>query len=379
MLKLRVDLKFFLVFIIALFLKIIHGGYVINLLCYLQIIVLAISVINIIVNYITIELDVKKLKYITTVNNNFKLAVDIKNNGPLAGNFVIVENSTINKLIEKYNGEVVTIGGRSNKKLKYDIIFKQRGIYDLGTYNVEFSDLFSIISIKKTFKKDCMLKVYPKTININKYIGNGNNVIYDSESSMGYRESSHSVKDIRKYIPGDSLKKINWKLTAKTNQFMVKNYENTDGNEINIFLDMSKSNYQKDKYGEMEETLIDIAASLVQYANKNNVDVNLWCNNKEGAHHRFNHENAEDPFEFFIEKKSDGNISFENFVRNQIGSISVSNMVTIIAIRRDEEMNRIEKYIQDLKCIPNIICLKENICKNSTLIYELDEMVEGGR
>lgn len=379
MLKLRINLKFFLIFIIVLFLKIIHGGYIINLLYYLQFTMIIISIIIIVVNYLTIDLNVKTLNFTTTANKDFYFSIEIKNNGPIACNFVTIQNGTVSNLIEKYNGEVLSISGFSSKKVKYYINLKQRGIYDLGTFGVELSDLFSIISIKRNINKDCLLKVYPQSVNINRYIGNGNDVMYENDTNIGYREGNNSIKDIRRYIPGDSLKKINWKLTAKSNEFMVKNYENIDGNEINIFLDMNKLNYKEDKDGQLEETLIDIVASLIQHANKNNVDVNLWCNNKEATYHRFNYENIEDSFEFFIERKSDGNISFENFVKNQIDSIPIGNMVTVIAINRNEEIDRIEKYIVDLKCIPNTICVEGNIGKDSICIDEFGELAEGGR
>lgn len=377
--KLRINLSFFLIFLIVLFLKIIHGGYIINLLYYLQLTVIVFSTINVIVNYLTLDLNVKTLNFMTTANSKFYFSIDVKNKGILSCNFVTIQNDMVGSLIEKYNGEAVSVAGGSSKKLKYYISLKQRGIFDLGTFVLEISDLFSIMSIKKVIKKDCLLKVYPQGVNINKYIGNGNDVLYENESNIGYREGNQSVKDIRRYIPGDSLKKINWKLTAKANKFMVKNYENTDGNEINIFLDMNKSNYQRDKYGELEEALIDAAASLIQYANKNNVDVNLWCNNKESVYHRFNHENIEDAFEFFIERKSDGTISFENFVKNQIECIPVCNMVTIMAISRNEEISRIEKYILDTKCIPNTICLDGIVIKDPILNDDSGELAEGGR
>lgn len=379
MFKLRINLKFFFIFIIVLFLKIIHGGYIVNLLYYLQLTVIFISTISIIVNYLTLELNVKTLNFITTTNNNFYFSIEIKNNGPIACNFVTVQNSTVSNLIEKYNGEVLSISGFSSKKVKYYINLKQRGIYDLGTFGVELSDLFSIISIKRNIKKDYLLKVYPQSVNISRYSGNGNDVIYEKDTNIGYREGNSSIKDIRRYIPGDSLKKINWKLTAKANEFMVKNYENIDGNEMNIFLDMNKLNYKKDKDGQLEETLIDIVASLIQHANKDNVDVKLWCNNKEATYHRFNYENIEDSFEFFIERKSDGTICFDNFVKDQIDSIPIGSIITIIAISRNEEIDRIEKYILDLKCIPNIICVEGNIDKDSICVDEFGELAEGGR
>lgn len=379
MLKLRVNLKFFLIFIIVTLFKIIQGGYILNMLYYLQLTVIIISTINIVVNYLAIDLNIKTLNFITRANNKFYFSIEIKNNGPIACNFITIQNGTISNLIEKYNGEVLSVPRFTSRNVKYYIDFKQRGIYELGAFGVEINDLFSIMSIKRNIKKDCLLKVYPNMINISKYIGNGNDVLYENDRNNGYREGNHSIKDIRRYIPGDSLKKISWKLTAKSNEFMVKNYENTDGNEINILLDMNKLNYSKDKDGRLEEILIEIAASLIQYANKNNVDVNLWCNNKEATYHRFNYENIEDSFEFFIERKSDGNLCFEDFIKNKVGCIPVGNMVTIIAISRNEEIDRIEKYILDLKCIPNIICVEGNRGKECIGIDEFGELAEGGR
>ena len=61
--------------------------------------------------------------------------------------------------------------------------------------------------------------------------------------------------DIRSYIPGDRLQRIHWKLTARQDELMVKEYGETVDKQIHILLEL----YQKE---EQTEELEDIIAGF---------------------------------------------------------------------------------------------------------------------
>lgn len=71
--------------------------------------------------------------------------------------------------------------------------------------------------------------------------------------------------DIRRYAPGDDVKKIDWKVTAKQRRAYVKEFVEERELSVFILVDVSASNRFKDKL----ELITELVGSLAFSANKN--------------------------------------------------------------------------------------------------------------
>ena len=63
--------------------------------------------------------------------------------------------------------------------------------------------------------------------------------ISEAEESLSSGNDFAEVTDVREYIPGDRLKDIHWKLTAKTDSLMVKQRSNVSQSQIILVLDIT--------------------------------------------------------------------------------------------------------------------------------------------
>ncbi|MGL6101161.1 MAG: DUF58 domain-containing protein [Fusobacteriaceae bacterium] len=80
-----------------------------------------------------------------------------------------------------------------------------------------------------------------------------------------FKGNGLEFSDIRRYAPGDDVKKIDWKVTAKQGRAYIKEF--VEERELPIFLliDVSGSNY----FGKNHEKLAEIVGTLAFTANKN--------------------------------------------------------------------------------------------------------------
>lgn len=126
------------------------------------------------------------------------------------------ENEQVIYLASKYCGRIT-------------IQIKVAGIYD-----------FLCLFMKK--KKDVAERevlVFPSVqenikVDVNHYT-NGND---DSEESHTKGSDFSEVSEIREYIPGDNLKDIHWKLSAKKEELMVKEHVSLSSNQIVVFVEL---------------------------------------------------------------------------------------------------------------------------------------------
>jgi len=154
---------------------------------------------------------------------------------------------------------------------------KNKGIYHIGFTEVEFGDAMGIFRWRKVFETDVTLYVYPKLHDLKR-------LVIPYRQNFGTVPVNHrayedfaSVRDIRKYVTGDSFKKIHWKVTAHKGEFFVKNLELNASADINIFWDLYHGNYTGIHADEMEELGAECAISIIRYALNNNILVSLYA------------------------------------------------------------------------------------------------------
>ncbi|MDP4181678.1 MAG: DUF58 domain-containing protein [Bacillota bacterium] len=102
------------------------------------------------------------------------------------------------------------------------------------------------------------------------------NYISETNSILNNKfEDMTTISDIRNYAYGDSLKKIHWKLTAKSNNLMVKNFQSTTETSALIFLDLHKNPYSDDINTIVEDKVLEAAVSVIYYCTSNWIPINL--------------------------------------------------------------------------------------------------------
>ena len=110
-------------------------------------------------------------------------------------------------------------------------------------------------------KKELLKKI--KNIEIKATILSDN--IFAGQYQSCLKGNGMEFSDIRRYAPGDDVKKIDWKVTAKQRKAYVKEF--VEERELSVFLlvDISASNRFKEKL----ELITELVGSLAFSANKN--------------------------------------------------------------------------------------------------------------
>lgn len=253
--------KLFVIFtIIIAFLFFIEGEVIFNLAFYCVILCWIISLISLIISYfgISIEIEFSQRKYNTVDNYDFNLK--LKNKLYSFIPFAVVNYISGNKLVTK----MLYMNLHKEEKIKSEIMFQYRGIYDFNDFKLEIKDIMFIFTKYKYLKNKPKIRVYPKVWSIKQDEINKLNYIFKTVIGKNLIENDYlNVKDIRKYKYNDSYKRIHWKATSKTGQLYVKNYENFDNGKIKVFIDMNEYIMKLGKG--VEEKYIEYSVSMLSY------------------------------------------------------------------------------------------------------------------
>lgn len=268
--------KIYLVFMIVIStLFFIEGEVIINLAFYCGILCTAVSIISLILLYfgINIELELDKKSYYTTAYN-YDFDLKLINKLYFFIPFVGLNYAIGDKLISK----MFHMNIHETKRITSEVMFEYRGIYNFNNFKLEIRDIMFILTKYKYLKNKPTIMVYPRVWGIREEEINRLNYIFEKSVSKNFIEDDYlNIKDIRKYNYNDSYKRIHWKVTSKTGQLYVKNYENFDDGKIKFFVDMNECIINCGK--KPEEKYIEYVVSILNYIMDKHAKVEVYFNN----------------------------------------------------------------------------------------------------
>jgi uncharacterized protein (DUF58 family) len=179
-----------------------------------------------------------------------------------------------------------TVAGRSEETFEIAYHAEVWGQYQIGAESIRLGDFLGMFSLpwQMSGQGDFEVCVFPNVLDIppdNEIIGNALEVLYDDESEEttettmpfgGFPGYNH-----RDYEPGDPIKRINWKLSAKRDKLLLRLDDEVETSEIDICL-TGYDSYRK-RQEEAVETVLGLALLFVKLDIKVNVHYFMGAEN----------------------------------------------------------------------------------------------------
>ncbi|HEX9069674.1 MAG TPA: DUF58 domain-containing protein [Ktedonobacterales bacterium] len=162
-------------------------------------------------------------------------------------------------------GYVTSIGPRERVTWRVKTICQRRGRYSLGPVTAISGDPLGLFKQVTVLAQTLNLLVLPKVLpltNLALYPGGQPGRGRGSRRSP---ETTTNVVTVRSYVPGDPLARIHWPSTARTSQFMVKEFDLDPTVDVMMVLDLDSAVQAGKGLESTEETGVTIAASIMSY------------------------------------------------------------------------------------------------------------------
>lgn len=161
----------------------------------------------------------------------------------------------------------------------YNLIFRKRGIYPLGSCKLTSGDLFGIYEKTQAVAGIDRLTVFPAMLPLEELRLSPEYPIGDERSRRRISEDLNQVMGVRDYHPEDNFRKIHWPATAQTGQLQVKVYQPTSAQVLIVCLNVATHlRYWEGIYPDLLEYLLSLAASLVDRGIQNGYRVGIISN-----------------------------------------------------------------------------------------------------
>lgn len=208
--------------------------------------------------------------------DEMKINFDCHNSGPLPIAESILSFSIENEYYNiPFEPVIASIKGYERVVVKKMLNHGRRGLYNKGIVTMKYLDPLHLFPKTLTYDQEIELLIYPRIQKINYfYLPNaeyyGSHVVKNSNF-----EDYSSIRKIRKYQYGDTLKKVHWKITSKFNELYVKDYDLTANPKINLLINGSYLDYSKKESQIKSDLAVEVAVSIIDYTLKNDIETNI--------------------------------------------------------------------------------------------------------
>ena len=172
---------------------------------------------------------------------------------------------------------VIHLGPGGRRLLSYKAKTMKRGYYRLGPMQITSGDLFGFQENHSKLPPD-YLTVYPRIIPISR-LNLPSRLPFGSLSSrQRLFEDPARPHGVREYRTGDSLRLVNWKVSAHTDSLLVRTHQPAISLETSILLNLNADEYSSRFRKDGPEWAIVLAASLASHLVTQRQSVGLVSN-----------------------------------------------------------------------------------------------------
>jgi uncharacterized protein (DUF58 family) len=162
---------------------------------------------------------------------------------------------------------------------RYSIHCLARGVFTLGPLTLRSGDPFGLLTRESQREQLDTLLVYPPLLPIERFGLPARRPFGERAAPHRLLEDPTRVIGVREWVPGDDLRRVHWKATARAMTLQSKVYEPTTTWTLAVFLNInSYANPVLGTNPPLVELAIAAAASIAQWATEQGYAVGLFAN-----------------------------------------------------------------------------------------------------
>jgi uncharacterized protein (DUF58 family) len=214
------------------------------------------------------------------------ILVYVADNDTPVPRFFLTINESLPDWIEPLDPEppMFNVEGRSGQnsenraatRVAHRVRFRRRGAYSLTGFEVTAIDPLGVFAFTRHVPSEGEIIVYPQPEPLRSFTLSGaDRYGWQEFTASALRGASVDPDGVREYAPGDPLRRIHWRQTARTGRLAVIEFEEPQTVNLVITLDLQKGTEVGDGLVTTLEKGVSLAASLAHEAVQGGASVRL--------------------------------------------------------------------------------------------------------
>lgn len=207
-------------------------------LSYLMLALLALSLLWAWLNLRGLDVERETVTFRANVGEYARERIAVRNRWPLPKLWVELRDES--DLPQHGAGFVASLGARERGRWTARTLCTMRGRFRLGPTTLSSGDPFGIVRLSRRVPSSGEIIVYPRTVDLPSFRLPNAELPGGQATRARAFNVTPNVATVREYAPGDSMNRIHWRSTARTNRLMVKEFELDPSADVYVVLDMQE-------------------------------------------------------------------------------------------------------------------------------------------
>ncbi|WP_139306616.1 DUF58 domain-containing protein [Nocardioides exalbidus] len=148
-----------------------------------------------------------------------------------------------------------------------------RGVHRVGPVTYEKTDPVGLVARRFETGGSVELLVSPRVTDLSVFAGGLTNDL-DGATSQQLSMSDLAFHALREYVPGDDLRHVHWRSSAKAGELLVRQYHETRRGHVTVLVDCARGAYPRLRDFELA---VSVATSIALRAVRDDFDTYLRC------------------------------------------------------------------------------------------------------
>lgn len=145
------------------------------------------------------------------------------------------------------------------------LVCRYRGRYQVGISRIRVTDFLGLFSITYRCPQTVNAVVLPRVIHLERLVYSPKSEAEEKERELSVREEIPNMQ-VRQYIRGDSMRRIHWKASARTQELKTRQYTEEPRKKNLLVLDLKRqSAYSDETRLIFEDKLLECALAIADY------------------------------------------------------------------------------------------------------------------
>jgi uncharacterized protein (DUF58 family) len=141
----------------------------------------------------------------------------------------------------------------------YELPTSVRGRLTIGPLTLHRVDPFELARSRRPTGETATLWVHPRQLPARPLVGGHSRHHHEGSGTDDALRGSVDLQDVREYVPGDEVRHLHWKATARTGRLMVRDLADPQQRRFTVLLDTRTRGLTGDGF----EEAVDLTASLL--------------------------------------------------------------------------------------------------------------------
>ena len=165
--------------------------------------------------------------------------------------------------------ETTSLASYERVRFRHKVRAHHRGHYSIGPTELRSGDLFGLFgTVRRDSRSLHGITVYPRIVPLDGWELPSAKPMGDILSRNTLLDDPSRPRSVRGYLPGDPLKRIDWKLSAKRDELIVRTYDQSVSNDVVVMMESRTVDYAWHgyKYDVLESAVTGAASIAVRCA-----------------------------------------------------------------------------------------------------------------